>query len=540
MGAFQKLVLISSIFFHFQSTYCEAGGMLNVVALGARGDGVWDDTAAFQSAFAQSGQIMIPPPPVEYRIRATLTLRSNQHILGAGTSVIAQMSPGLPVFMGNGVSNITIQGLVLKGTGSTSASTNGLISIYNGSSIRIFDNETRGYANGIACMTCQNLWIERNLVRDFGFIGIIASRSVNFHIDNNVIERSLAQGAAYSYGIQATGATVSGKSVQKQCTIRGNHISQVPTWAGIMTHDTGDLLITGNHISNVRNGIMAGPYASGNQIQNIRITDNHIEGTLQNTWGSSPAQNGGISVLGTSTVPANNVVVQGNVVKGFSSFPASYSPSGSGSIHLVNVKNASITGNSLSDLGIASDYSGGVYLSGISTGVSITGNTIRNTGRFGIHIRNGTVTNVSISSNVITNDAGGSLIAAVQVTDATVTGAVIPLNSTNLPSAQAYYQGGKTSVRGNVQFSTIAKINFPSVGGASGPNVQTIKIPFNGVNPGDSVQVAPLAAVSETLLWSAAVTAPNVLSVQCSLPGGVSIDPDGAAGGSYRLDISKH
>lgn len=66
-------------------------GTLSVMAFGAVGDGVTDDSLAFQSALTAAhlmggGRVFVPTPGVEYRLTYPIFLFSNTELFGTGAS----------------------------------------------------------------------------------------------------------------------------------------------------------------------------------------------------------------------------------------------------------------------------------------------------------------------------------------------------------------------------------------------------------------------------------------------------------------------
>lgn len=91
--------------------------VVNVKDFGAVGDGVTDDTDAFQSAIDAGGLIYIPA--AVYKINGTLTMRSNVKLYGEpGTSFLGMMTPegsgGYPnqMIYANGVNNISFENIL--------------------------------------------------------------------------------------------------------------------------------------------------------------------------------------------------------------------------------------------------------------------------------------------------------------------------------------------------------------------------------------------------------------------------------------------
>jgi len=95
---------------------------LNVLDFGAVGDGIQDDSAAFQRAIdaasAQNVQLLIPASETPYLIINTLRLRTNTNISGYGATLfmpsVADTRRFIEAPSSDPVTNITLQGLTLE------------------------------------------------------------------------------------------------------------------------------------------------------------------------------------------------------------------------------------------------------------------------------------------------------------------------------------------------------------------------------------------------------------------------------------------
>lgn len=104
---------------------------------GAKGDGVTDDTEAFQKALTAGGYVYLPG---NYFISSTLTVKSNTAIIGCNNTITTN---ALTLFSLNGISNVYIANIKFYST-NTSTQTSGynpysFISVYNSSNV-IIDN----------------------------------------------------------------------------------------------------------------------------------------------------------------------------------------------------------------------------------------------------------------------------------------------------------------------------------------------------------------------------------------------------------------
>lgn len=139
-----------------------------------------------------------------------------------------------------------------------------------------------------------------------------------------------------------------------------------PRWEGLDTHGATDVIFRGNHIENVRIGILAGN--AGGAVADPRLEDVVIE---ENTVIQGTGMPGHYGIVCTGNVArARNVVIRGNHVRGFSGLDHRV-----GTVNVFRADNVAIEGNTIVDYGMnAINLYYGVF------GAKITGNRIRNLG----------------------------------------------------------------------------------------------------------------------------------------------------------------
>ena len=415
--------------------------VVSVKDFGAVGDGVADDTAAIQAAVnaavAASGAAILFPSG-NYKITNEILLGSNVEIIGHEGSIINQVTNGKRALVGVDVQNVKITGLTFNGVGSSVPFTSnyGLLDISgttSGGSKRVFVSSCKVFDayTGISCTNVDGLWIQDNIVQRFFLYGVLASASANFHIDANNISDCTSTGTQNSYGIQATG---SASNPQKQCSISNNAIVNVPTWDGIMSHGTDDLLISGNKIVNVRTGI---DVSAVNPVNNILISGNFIKLTTTNTHGATPGLSAGVFVSGIIATSTNfsGCVITSNIITGYNNISgAAFAGSLYGAISIQNVDDCIISDNVIEDFGNA--VAGAVGIASYLTirNLTISGNSMSGTmDSYGVRVQinaGDVASQIVISNNsVYTNGTG---LAHTFFVNGTFNEVVCAGNSTNI------------------------------------------------------------------------------------------------------------
>jgi len=459
--------------------------------------GTTDMTAALQSMASVGGSHLLKTTPGEtYRVSGSINLVSKSTLDFSGSSFV-QASPGAPMFVGAGVSDVTLKGGKYTGVGASTAFTSGddgLITFKaNGatlsSNIRIYGAEVKSCYTGISCIQVDGLWIEDNEVSDFFVYGILASKSTDFHIDGNNVHdcaRTSRTGVApyNAYGIMGTGDDAGGAGMV-QCSISDNHIRNVVLWDGIMSHDCAKLVVSGNTISNVRMGVDIGHAGATSIIESLMITGNIISLTTTDAHAGNAAAHGGIQCIGYSAgAHSNKITIANNQISGYGSAAGMLVSGDAAPITVENCDDLVVTGNIISGVGTATTgvgvyligalnrgavsgntmsgtmTSGGIRLSSVTgDGLALTGNVINqaNVAHDGIYVTGSTVTNFAIHGNVsnatnVFNQATSTLSSTVAVQSLASSGALtIPFGyssysvtgTTNITSITATGNSGR-------------------------------------------------------------------------------------------------
>ena len=396
--------------------------VITPLAYGAVGNGIADDTAAWQTTLASGLQISGGGPQYSYKISGTLTLRTG-HCIDMMGATMTQVTASTRLFLASGVSNILITrgNFVGYGAGdyagadpSYSSAVYGAVS---GSNIQIYNNTFTGFSGSAARFAGQSAC---------AFVG------------NTVVGPTLAnnQGACYAaeidngtYGTTTTsgyllanndvssvgcGFRVNGNGITPSMQVRivGNRITQTYQHGLYLGAAVSDITVSGNAIYNTYlDGIKIQPDSLSSYLSdmyNISVVGNtiHMGGNdgidCQN--GTTP----GTAVLGIAP-NTRNLVIRGNSIKSYSGIGAS----------ILDASGVNVSGNSIEDCGFE-----GVYLLNVVDAV-VSDNQIKQCAQIGIFSGNSANNSKFLFQGNTINDIGsiGSTFTG------SVTGSTLTLNS---------------------------------------------------------------------------------------------------------------
>jgi parallel beta-helix repeat protein len=264
--------------------------VVNVKDFGAVGDGITDDTAAFQS-FLNAGGGSIPAGI--YSV-SDLTIPSNTKIWSFKNATIRARVGTTRIFSGNNASDVSIEGLTIDGN---AIAQDGIY--FQGASsnrILITNNVIQGVTiNAIWIQQAKYTTVTQNTILQPGGHGIVHTIAAErFVISNNLIEDPGYAGIIFSQGNFGS--------------ITGNYIKNGGTFGDNITgyHQfNSDITITGNVCDGSQNH---GIHVGGSR---ITVTGNIVLNSLQSGIFISS------NVGGSSTNPqttSNEVIVTGNVI----------------------------------------------------------------------------------------------------------------------------------------------------------------------------------------------------------------------------------
>lgn len=417
-----------------------------------------------------------------------------------------------PLLKGLGVTDVTIQGGEILGVQgavdwpSPSTNSEGLIYFANNGAtqserIRVENTHVRRTWTPMSFIRVKKLWVERNEVHDYMRYGILASQSVDFHIDHNTVYDSNTT-VAVAYGIMATGDAAGG-FIQARSSISFNKIYDIPSWDGIMSHDVDGLMTIGNDIRNVRKGIDVGHLAATNVVKNIVVADNYIESTATNTWGGTAAEHGAIFVAGfDATNRVLGLTISGNICRNFFTTAGMIGAGDPNHITVSNADDAAINGNVVAGGG-AIINNAGLSIAGTCNRLAVTGNTLQgDMGRGGIRLSSVTADVASIVGNVIKQTTAS--VTALEISGSTITAFSEHGNVTN--STVPFSQATSTLTFAGMTLEGSATYDPPSLADGAGA---TTTVTVTGAALGDFAVASfggDLAGVSVTAYVSSVDT----------------------------------
>jgi putative cofactor-binding repeat protein len=422
-----------------------AGNAVNPLDFGAMGDGATDDTAALNAAaIAATGKVLALPAGT-YVVSSVISLFSGTVVRGAGsTTVISLASGDISAFQALGQSGVTVSDLKIfaSRTGTTAykagilfqACTNSLVEnvemdglswagvfLYNTSNTTVRDSRFYGWRGELQDSADVNISDDSsfNLVDGNTLVGggdhgvLIQDPYTQSHpTGNKVTNNTIGQHKAYGVAVYVS------TFYDTQTTIANNRIRDI---TGLGSTGTG-------------------AFGSGIYLQSsggVRVIGNHISNCATRTKNFFTLAPAGIGVAAVSENDSPRSTEPGAPV--------------------------SIIGNIITDMPTAP----GIFVQGCNAGVSVQGNTIRNTATTAAHNERGI--HISASSKVqvhgntvITASTGFQAISSVAVayTDG---GAVRSVEKGRLVRAAGVVTAtvrSHTYMVGDSVTLTIADVNF--------------------------------------------------------------------------------
>lgn len=312
------------------------------------------------------------------------------NIIGKNWPLITQTTAGLRTLYGTDISNISISGIVFNGTDASVPYNNdpvegggkGLLHFFKTSTgcsnVRITNCQIYNAFTPISCIKVRNLWIEENDIHNFYKFGVLASKSYNFFIDNNIIYECEITDAQNSYGVMATGNSLNG-DVEQRCSISFNVIDTVVSWDGIMSHDCYGLRVIGNDIRNVRTGIDLTWSNSTSYFKDLIVANNYIKITTTDAYGGAAANTGGVLIVGEGyPTYMSGVIISGNIIDNANNIVgAGSSGNVPAAIRIDTATDTIVNNNIIENLGDEIAGYAGISVYRCTSNISINNNTIK-------------------------------------------------------------------------------------------------------------------------------------------------------------------
>jgi polygalacturonase len=167
-------------------------GIVSVKNLGAVGDGIVDDTDAFEQALSLGGYIFIPKG--RYKISRTLNVKGNSNIFGAGIGITVLIWAGLP------------SGNIIQDTSRVNIS-----DINQNISLTDFELDGNSYASGSTFGI--NFYRVKNVLLENLYVHHVGASLINFGFSqldtkNVLVRNCLVEFARQGDGIQGVGTDI--------------------------------------------------------------------------------------------------------------------------------------------------------------------------------------------------------------------------------------------------------------------------------------------------------------------------------------------
>lgn len=423
----------SSVSFVYPVQMVREGGdqsLYDVKAYGAYANFSNDDSAAIQgavgSAILTKGAVFFPHSAISYKISNAISVTGAAGLTFEGDArgaPIHQTDNTKRVFSGDAISDVNFENLIIGG-GFTAAI---VLSHITGSTIRgctISGGTTReltglGHCGGILLLSASNVLIENNTLSSNGSWG----------------GSPLVKGADIQIGEDG--------NTSSNVKINNNTCSSVSVNSNIAVYDTDGYSIDANQCSGAKTRGTSGGYGilaymsvlSANK--NGRVTNNRVfntEGTgiyLQTLIDGAAADN---LVTNSATSETDGSLVVGGIgiADGVRVTLTGGSVSSSG-LHgiVVSSLNSSYYGCKVTGVTVDRALGRGIQIRGVANGLTIVGNTVRNTVGVGIgNIDNGAGSTDTLDHVVITGNSLDS-IAGAAISLSNLNTSVVAANSIN-------------------------------------------------------------------------------------------------------------
>ena len=338
------------------------GGVIDVRAHGATGDGATDDAPALRAAATAAAGAVLWVPPGRYLIRTTIPIASGTAVLAGGAATIVQGADDINLLDLSDATEVTVRGLSFDGAGRGNAAA-------TDTNVAVFSRDRAPATKNLRVLECSFLRLFRQAVQIQGPGGGRFSQNVT--LDGNTGEGLLDEGLSVYY---IRNARITGNVLLKhtnegikvaQCEYFHVGANQVECPYTTVPH--GPLIDVGGSV----NGVVAGNVVHGGVegitlekgVRSVTVTGNRCTGQgnegigasvttgdtdplaeiviANNVVTDSGASN--IGVVGQDHPIACRIAITGNVCRGVTR------PGGGDNINITRVEDVTISGNACSD-----------------------------------------------------------------------------------------------------------------------------------------------------------------------------------------------
>lgn len=277
---------------------------------GAVGDGVTDDSTAFQLALDAIGILICKNT---YKISSGLTVPTGVKIIGGGTILIDNDGNDFDLFTIG--SMVEISEINFEDTASAYSNTDTSVITATSKEFIKIDNckfTDIHFRYNIKISESRFIDITNNDMVDYGYSGIMLWDGCEYaNIENNRVIDAHIMIATNQYAISFSAYDATTNRVAAHVIIRNNYIDG-NGWTGLDGHGVIDCIIENNTIVNVLKAIMLVTPSNGivpTDINcNISIKNNYIE--------YDGADSSGIAITNTAAVVIHDIDIVNNIIKG--------------------------------------------------------------------------------------------------------------------------------------------------------------------------------------------------------------------------------